>query len=243
MTPVYIEEPATASLAPWIECGWTMQSDQAVVGHRVPPDGCVDFIYDREQGLRAIGAMTTEQRFDFPRGICLAGVRLRPGMAASCLGLSAAELTDRSVPLQDFWSHRAGELQRRLDDARSIRDAMRIMLRNLPIREAAPNPVQKAIQALTTAGGNVDLDAVAAQAGLSPRQFRRRCLEESGLSPKHLCRVLRFRHVCRIAGTIARPNWSDIALNAGYFDQAHLIRDFVEFTGITPMAVFSNTRS
>ena len=38
-------------------------------------------------------------------------------------------------------------------------------------------------------------------------------------------------------------NWSDIALEAEYFDQAHLIRDFHQFTGRTPMAVFSNTRS
>jgi AraC-like DNA-binding protein len=75
---------------------------------------------------------------------------------------------------------------------------------------------------------------------LSPRQFRRRCLEESGLTPKRLSRVLRFRHACRIARAAKRPNWSDIALEAGYFDQAHLIRDFHKFTGLTPMAVFSN---
>jgi AraC-like DNA-binding protein len=52
--------------------------------------------------------------------------------------------------------------------------------------------------------------------------------------------VLRFRHASRIAQAAGRPNWSDIALEAGYFDQAHLIRDFHEFTGLTPMAVFSN---
>jgi AraC-like DNA-binding protein len=78
---------------------------------------------------------------------------------------------------------------------------------------------------------------------LSLRQFRRRCLEESGLTPKRLCRVLRFRHACRIAGGVDRLNWSAIALEAEYFDQSHLIRDFHEFTGHTPMAVFSNTRA
>ena len=50
-------------------------------------------------------------------------------------------------------------------------------------------------------------------------------------------------HACRIADGPDRPNWSDIALAAEYFDQAHLIRDFHQFTGQTPMAVFSNTRS
>ena len=74
----------------------------------------------------------------------------------------------------------------------------------------------------------------------TPVQFRRRCLEESGLTPKHLCRVLRFRRACALAHPAA--DWAEIAAGAGYFDQSHLIRDFREFTGRTPVSVFSNTR-
>ncbi len=102
--------------------------------------------------------------------------------------------------------------------------------------------MQRAIEAIAAANGNADLDSVARQANLSPRQFRRRCLQESGLTPKRLCRVLRFQHACRIAGSADRVNWPEVALEAEYFDQAHLIRDFQDFTGLTPMAVFSNTR-
>jgi AraC-like DNA-binding protein len=74
---------------------------------------------------------------------------------------------------------------------------------------------------------------------MSDRQFRRRCLDESGLAPTQLCRVLRFRRACAL-GRRGLP-WGLIAAEAGYFDQAHLIRDFREFTGVTPMSVFSNT--
>ena len=217
-----------------------MQSDQAVIGHRVPPDGCVDILYDRDHGLRVIGAMSSEQRFDFPAGAGLAGVRFRPGMAGSFLGISPAELTDTSVSLDDCWPRRTRELKGRLGEAKSVQEAMRILLGSLPPPHAAPNPVQKAIEAITAAGGNADLDTVARHANLSPRQFRRRCLEDSGLTPKRLCRVLRFRHACRLADA-GWPNWCDIALEAGYFDQAHFIRDFHKLTGSTPVAVFSNT--
>ena len=238
----YSEITPQAPLARWIECAWSIESGP-VTGHRVPPDGCVDIIYQRGQGLRAVGAMTVEQRFDYPGGVWTTGVRFRPGMAAPFLGASPAELTDQSVALEGLLSRRARELARRLDDARSVRDAMRILLGSMPAPASQPNPVQQAIEALTAANGNADLENTARQATISPRQFRRRCLEESGLTPKHLCRVLRFRHACRVARAAGQPNWSDVALAANYFDQAHFIRDFREFTGLTPMAVFSNTRS
>ena len=238
--PLYQELPAPAPLSRWVECVWSLQTD-AAASHRVPPDGCVDIVYDSSAGLRAVGTMTVEQRFSFPQGVSLTGIRFRPGMARGFLGISPRELTDGSAPLEDLWSAPARELRRKLDEARSIRDAMGILLGNLSHPEAAPDPVQRAIEALAGANGSTDLTRAAAEAGLSPRQFRRRCLEESGLTPKHLCRVLRFRYACRMAEAAARPNWSAIAAEAAYFDQAHLIRDFQEFTGLTPMAVFSNT--
>jgi AraC-like DNA-binding protein len=239
---VYREQPPNVSLARWAECGWMLTSAAAVAGHRVPPDGCLDIIYDRRDGVRAVGTMTVEQRFDYPDGVSVAGIRLRPGMARPFLGVSPAELTDGSMPLEDLWPRRGRELKRRLDDSKSIQEAMRILLDNLPAPSDAPNPVQLAIAELTAVNGNADLDSTARQANLSPRQFRRRCLEESGLTPKHLCRVLRFRHACRIAAAAVRLNWSALAVEAEYFDQAHLIREFRLFTGSTPVSVFSNTR-
>jgi AraC-like DNA-binding protein len=241
--PVYREHQPITALSRYVECVWTLDSPTAINNHRVPPDGCLDIVYDRAHGLRAIGTMTTEQQFDFPRGARLTGIRFRPGMARLFLGVSSAELTDASLPLDELWSTRARELQHQLDDADSIHHASRILIDNLSVPAAELNPPQQAIESLAAAHGNADLSAIAHHANLSPRQFRRRCLEETGLTPKRLARVLRFRHACRIAGGPDRPNWSDIALEAEYFDQAHLIRDFHQFTGQTPMAVFSNTHT
>jgi AraC-like DNA-binding protein len=240
----YRELPANPSHSAWVECVWAFESTGPVLEHRVPPDGCLDIIYDRRLGLRAIGAMTKEQRFEYTENAYMAGIRFRPGMAGRFLGVPPPELTDVSAALTDLWPRRAGELERRLDDARSIQEAMRILLGGLAAPADPPNPVQNAISAIAAANGNADLDSVACRANLSSRQFRRRCLDESGLTPKRLCRVLRFRHVCRVAAAAdERPKWSAIALEAGYFDQAHLIRDFQILTGLTPMAVFSNSRT
>ncbi len=185
--------------------------------------------------------MTAEQRFHYPAGMRIAGVRFQPGMAGRFLGVAPAELTDRIVPLEDVWGAPARELEARLRDARSPGETVRLLLEGIPRPEGAPKPVQRAIEAIAAERGVCDLEWAARQANLSPRQFRRRCLEESGLGPKHLSRVLRFRHACQLAEGAERPQWPDIAAEAGYFDQAHLIRDFHEFAGGPPMAVFSNT--
>lgn len=205
----------------------------------VRPDGCLDIVYSHTEGLRAVGAMTVERRFDQLAGSVLCGVRFRPGMARDFFRVSASELTDAVILLDDLPGIGARELEHRLSDVKSSEEGARLLAASLRPPSCAPTPVQRAIAAIAETRGTADLDSVSRQAGLSPRQFRRRCLEESGLTPKQLCRILRFRRALQLGGTVAR-DWAGIAAEAGYFDQAHLIRDFREFTGQTPMAVFSN---
>lgn len=239
--PAYSEQRAAAFLGEWVECGWTLESKRSLVGHGVAPDGCVDIIYDLNSGLRVVGTMTVEQRFHFPNGAYVAGVRFRPGMSRAFLRISPSELTDGSLPLEHLWPRYTRQLTDRLDNTKSIHDAARLLLGSMPRIEAPLNSVQRAIRTIVAAHGNVNLERIASHANLSPRQFRRRCMEESGVTPKLLCRILRFRHACHLSHATPKPNWPAIALEAAYFDQAHFIRDFREFTGRTPMSVFSNT--
>ena len=126
----------------------------------------------------------------------MAGVRFRPGMAGEFLCVSPAQLTDRTVPLEDLLGPAARRLQARLADTAAA-DRAGVLSTFLGIPPAPADPVRRAIAAMVEARGVADLDWVAAQSNLSPRQFRRRCLEASGLAPKHLCRVLRFRYAAR----------------------------------------------
>jgi AraC-like DNA-binding protein len=229
---MYREQPPDPRLAPWVECTWSLHVDQPVQAYPVRPDGCLDLIYTSATGLQVVGAMTTERRFDLPAGARTFGIRFRPGMAAPFFRLNAAELTDCTISLDSLSAGLARRLASKVHDARALSDA-------LPAPATPPGPVERAIEAISAAHGDIDLDWAATHAGLSVRQFRRRCMEASGLTPKRLCRILRFRRAC----ALARPpaDWAAIAAAAGYFDQSHLIRDFREFTGASPMSVFSNT--
>jgi len=231
---MYLETSPGPALERAVECCWFLETARSPE-HAVRPDGCLDIVYSRETGLRAVGAMTIEQRFALPAGSRTIGVRFRPGMARPFLRIPPAELTEKIVALEDLWGQRARDLEGRLESELSGRTLAAAL-----IAPPAPDPVKRAIEAIVEAHGVIDLDWVANQAGMSPRHFRRRCFEESGLAPKHLCRILRFRHACELAKARG-SGWAVIAIDAGYFDQAHLIRDFHEFTGRAPVSVFSNT--
>ena len=237
----YTEQRPAAAWARWVECGWCAETSAAFQEYAVRPDGCLDIVFSTAEGLRAVGTMTGEQRFCYPAGTRIAGVRFHPGMAGTFLRVAPADLTDGIVRMEDVWGTEARTLEERLRQARSPGETMRLLLAGIPKPDASPNSVQRAIEAITAGHGTSDLELVARQANLGVRQFRRRCLEESGLAPKHLSRVLRFRYACELARNSQQPEWTSIALEAGYFDQAHLIRDFHEFAGGSPMTVFSNT--
>jgi AraC-like DNA-binding protein len=239
MAQPYREQAVDRSLAGWVECGWRVESRERLAGYAVRPDGCLDILYSREEGLRVVGAMTSELRLDLPAGARTAGIRFRPGMAGAFLHAAPGELTDRILPAEALWGRLARELSERLENSPSTAGWIAVLLEGLRPPDAA-NPVQRTIRAMAAAHGMVDLEWIARQANLGARQFRRRCLEEAGLTPKHLCRILRFRRACELAAGARRPEWAGIAADTGYFDQAHLIRDFREFAGASPMAVFSN---
>jgi AraC-like DNA-binding protein len=239
---VYFEQAPPPPLARLVECIWWIESATPLERYAVMPDGCLDIVFTGDAGLRAMGAMTATRHFDLAASARSAGVRFHPGMAGRVLGIPPSELTDNSVPLEDILGPEARQTAARIPETESIAELIELLLTQIHPPDTRLNPVQRAIEAITAAHGSVDLDRIASHANLSPRQFRRRCLEESGLTPRLLCRVLRFRHARDLA---ARPDrhWADIAAAAGYYDQAHLIRDFREFSGATPMAVFSNTAS
>jgi transcriptional regulator GlxA family with amidase domain len=86
--------------------------------------------------------------------------------------------------------------------------------------------------------GLISVDKLASDAGISTRQLQRKFLHEVGVGPKLLSRILRFQQVFR-ALERSDASWAPVAIDCGYYDQAHLIRDFNQFAGQTPSVLFA----
>ena len=92
--------------------------------------------------------------------------------------------------------------------------------------------VTRALGRLRASGGSVRVDTLAAELGCSRRYLVAGFREQVGVPPKTLARILRFHRAVGMMGT--GPGWAEIALTCGYYDQAHLIRDFNQFAGSAP---------
>lgn len=279
----YRECPPPVDLRGHLRCTWTALTGRPAT---VLPDGCLDLMWlDGE--LVVAGPDTAPAPSALPVGTQIAAVRFRPGAAPAVLGVPAAELRDRRVPLAALWVGGA-ELGRRVDDAAGPAERVAVLAAAVRGRLAEAPPVDPvALAVATTLGrgpvagpatsrGRGELDraaavlgarsatpagrpadepaaarggpairplrreaagvvaALAARAGLSERQLHRRCLAAFGYGPKTLDRVLRLQRFLVLGRAQPAGGLAELAVAAGYADQAHLGHDCRALAGATP---------
>lgn len=127
----------------------------------------------------------------------------------------------------------------RLSDARDTVHAASVLERaiaeRLSARSARPARGHLALEAAPLLR-DASVSAVAGSLGVSERHLRRVFHETVGVSPKVFARLQRFRRAIRAARK-TRADWADVAADAGYYDQAHLIAEFRAISGVTPRAL------
>ncbi|MGW2339316.1 helix-turn-helix domain-containing protein [Streptomyces sp. NPDC001661] len=172
-------------------------------------------------------------------------VSLTPLGARAVYGMPAAALAHRLVSLDELLGARGVELVDRLraETTWAARFATldEFLLRAIGRAAADRAPdvgpeVAEAWRRLVAARGRVQVGVVAAELGWSRRYLSERFRGETGLSPKTFARVLRFERAHELATAHTPLPWADVATVSGYADQAHLVRDWREFTGRSPTA-------
>ena len=172
---------------------------------------------------------------DVSRPTRTVGAMLRPGAAPLLLGAPADALAGRHTPLADLWGSEADKARERLADAAGPERCLMLFEGMLVARIPKLRGIHPAVaEALEGFRSTSDVRAIVDRTGYSHRRFIELFREAVGLTPKLYCRVLRFHHAIEQAGSVGRGSWAELALGAGYADQAHFNRDFREFAGVTP---------
>ena len=153
-------------------------------------------------------------------------------MAGVALPGDISLFNDRSVDLESVLGREARRL--RHDLARCSSSEARVdKLATRIVRWPKVNDVQQAIGGLTRNRGRLSVADFADAAGVGERQLRWTCLRHSGLAPKQLARILRFRHASNLLHEGVH-DLARLALDCGYYDQAHMTLDFRDLAGASP---------
>jgi AraC-like DNA-binding protein len=162
------------------------------------------------------------------------------GGARPFLGASPRELRDTHISLEDVWGRDAGQLRQRLADAnnpRAIFEILTVALRAAAAhRDCSIHPAVARALALVREDVDVTVTDLAERVEIGAKRLIRLFTDDVGLTPKLYLRIARFEQLIARVFREPRVDWVHVALEHGYYDQSHLIRDFNEFAGMSPAA-------
>ncbi|HEX9761241.1 MAG TPA: helix-turn-helix domain-containing protein [Candidatus Acidoferrales bacterium] len=207
----------------------------------------------------AIGPTKRASRFLFGRSTQQLGVMFHPGRAGAFFDCPVEVLTGRILPLGDVWGAAGRDLERRLQELPALELRLERIERELLHRLRRGPALDERFASIATlihsSRGAIGVESLSESSGLSRQHLTRKFRRQFGIGPKQYCRVARFEalmthvysHMLPGSGW-ANPavpkfglqdSWAGVAAEFGYYDQAHLISEFKEFTGLTPTQFFA----
>jgi AraC-like DNA-binding protein len=166
------------------------------------------------------------------------GIQFQPGGAFPFLNMPAGEVANDTFALDDIWPGEAAHLHDALMGACSVEAMFTIVERALLARlrdtQALHPAIAFAIGRLARPAATIRIGDLAERVGFSSRRFIELFRDQTGLTPKSFQRVRRFQRVLKTLRAGSEDNWTSLAYQSGYYDQAHFIHDFRLFAGMTP---------
>jgi AraC-like DNA-binding protein len=165
-------------------------------------------------------------------------INMSPLGAYQFLGVPMHSLANQVIELEDILGKTVRRLIAQMQDVSDWATRFALLdafIANRVERSKAPSPgICWAWRQLNETVGPNSVGGLAAELGFSHKHLITQFRREIGLPPKALARIVRFSRVASILKRNEFANWVEIAHRCGYYDQAHLIRDFREFAGSTP---------
>jgi len=256
-------------LAKFIKCFWFLESAAAhsTGPERILPDGCTEMVFhladafdqhrpdgttERQPLALLVGQMRGHLLIQPTGRVRVLGVRFLPGGAYPFLTLPQNEIAGRVIALDSIWGAITSELHARIADAATPGESVKQIEKILSARlnefrchdsghdSFHDSGMMRAIALVLSSGGRQPVESLADDMGISLRKLDRAFNTRVGLTPKTLCRIVRFQRVFKmIERTGGGRGWVQIALDCGYYDQAHFVKEFKEFAGKAPTGYFA----
>lgn len=250
-------------LKPFVKVVWSMEGDRSVVNGpkmHILPDTCVELVFhfgdpyqttfaDQSTSIQSrsfiVAQMKKFMNIEAFGRTGIIAVRFTALGAYHFFGTPMKEVANGETKLELVWKALADEIEDQIQQAVSTDDRSKIVQKYLQLQLLRNGYVDKAvdfcIREIKRTNGMIRVEALANNAGLSCRQLIRRFDQYVGISPKEFARITKFISSLDMLSQSRLKTFTDVALDSGYFDQAHFIHDFREYSGMTPGEYLSAT--
>jgi AraC-like DNA-binding protein len=243
-----------APLSAFVSNLWSLSDAPSHARERIVPSGTFELVINlnedefriyestetervrRFSGAMVSGAYGSSFVIDTREHASVIGVHFKPGGALPFLGHPPGMFGDSHIDLETLWGARAIELRDRLCSAPTsalrfqILEGALLAWLSRPFKRHGVIPV-----ALDELRRGTSVGEIVRQVDLSHRRFSELFTAQVGITPKLYGRIQRFQRASGLARQCSSPDWCALAAECGYFDQSHLIRDFIAFSGLSPV--------
>jgi AraC-like DNA-binding protein len=247
-------------LQPFIKCFWTLDDEGAdmPVRQRVVPDGCMEMIFhygDRYKQYFEDGSFIIQPKsFVFgqltnylaiePTGITgIVAARFNPEGLTPFISIPVTELENKAVEISYIFGDKGIHLEKEIleatDNLQRIQFIESFLLSFLSDPKIIHTITKSCVEAILQSQGQLSVIDLADKIKVNRRNLERKFTAAIGMSPKQLSRVVRLQAAIKMMEQNSSTNLTSLAYENGYYDQAHFIKDFKEFTGISPRHFFS----
>ena len=243
-------------LFPYVECYYVWESDMELYTPMLiesPPSGFCSMVFnyaspyhiqnEKYESLRVptafIGGQSIKRyHLKISGKIGMAGIVFKPSGLASLFNLPMHEFVEERYAIADVLNKETDDLHEKIALAKSASCKVQLLenflLHQIEKKHLQADPLDYSCLKIIHQKGVIKINSLLEEVFMSRRQFERRFLKKTGLSPKYYARIFRFSKVCWDLISSKERNFQVIIGKGQYFDQSHFIKDFQEFMNTAP---------
>lgn len=254
----YIPSP---ELSPLIKCYWSLESPREAIPEkqRIVPDACMELIFHYgdlyrqygEDGTSIIqprcfvfGQLSAPLEIEPTGQTGIFAVRFHPEGFNPFATVPIKELEHKATALDLLFGAEGLALEEAVLNAKDTETRIHLteafLLQRLAGKAVQDRIIAAALDTILGAKGQLPVQDLAQQMSINRRQLERRFSEQIGLSPKQLSKIIRIQASLKLLLQNQYSSLTELAYEGDYYDQAHFIKDFKEFTGLSPRAFYSD---
>jgi AraC-like DNA-binding protein len=246
-------QPASA-LRPFVECYFIWEGESSGrIEIQSPPNGFSAMVFnyaDQHWAYQNIndvlevpkafasGQFTSNYHLVLNGKIGMTGIVFRPATLYNFFGLRMSELVNNRMPLSLLPNISSGQLLDRIKNQQSDDGRIRILEEfvqsNASKGKSNLSVIDEAIDYIDGCKGCISVEAVATHLKISRRYLEKKFMDKVGISPKFYSRIKRFGALSNIIAHSKDIDWQQIILDFGFYDQSHLVKEFLEFNQMNP---------